>query len=80
MAKTGRLGVNFLASETGAGKYILRVTRLNGECSQNLVSNPARVLLRCRVDDRQQCFEFLSVILNTTTSFFVTAPWMVNVL
>ena len=26
--------------KTGAGKYILRVTRPNDECSQNLVSNP----------------------------------------
>ena len=34
------MGVNFLASETDAGEYILRVTRPNGECFQNLVSNP----------------------------------------
>ena len=38
MTKTGGMGVNFLA-----GEYILKVTRPNGECSQNLVSNPADV-------------------------------------
>ena len=29
--------------KTGAGEYILGVTRPNGECLQNLVSNPANV-------------------------------------
>ena len=28
--------------KTGPGECIFRVTRPNGECSQNLVSNPAR--------------------------------------
>ena len=30
----------FWRVKTGAGKYILRVSRPNGECFQNLVSNP----------------------------------------
>ena len=34
----GLLGVKFLAMKTGAGEYILGVTRPNGECLQNLVS------------------------------------------
>ena len=35
--------VTFWRVKTGAGKYIFRVTRPNGECSQNLVSNPADI-------------------------------------
>ena len=43
--------VNFLASETGASKYTLKVFCLNGECFQNLVSNPEglkKVSTECR--------------------------------
>ena len=39
-----------------------------------------RKLLKCRVDNRQKSFEFLRMSLNTTTSYFVTVPLIVNVL
>ena len=38
-------GGTFWRVKTGLGKRILRVTRPNGECSQNLVSNPAQSTL-----------------------------------
>ena len=34
--------LTFWRVKTGVGEYILRVTQLNGKCSQNLVSNPAQ--------------------------------------
>ena len=39
----GLLGVKFWRVKTGAGEYILGMTRPNGECLQNLVSNPANI-------------------------------------
>ena len=40
----GLLGVKFLASGNWCGRVHFRVTRPNGECLQNLVSNPATVV------------------------------------
>ena len=37
----GGVGVKFLASENWCGRVHFGVTRPNGECFQNLVSNPA---------------------------------------
>ena len=59
MAKTGGggLGVNFLASENWSGKYILRFTCPNGECSQNLVSNPALTSKDVNIENSRFIFQ-----------------------
>ena len=43
MTTMGGWAQTFWRVKTGAGEYISRVTHPNGECSQNLVSNPDNI-------------------------------------